>query len=261
MPVTIFGAEPWTPYNRVKLSSLLAGDISSIDIHNELQAPEGNQYVIQHHNCAIVSINRENKTVTDSSGQIHRYARLVLAVGSQAHIPNIPGIDLPGIFTFRDLNDAQKLMARRVRSRRTVIIGGGLLGLEAAKAMQKNNTEVYIIEHNPRLMQNQLDENAAEILREHLLSLGIRVVLHDGIKQIRGSLTVNEIELRSGKTISCDTLIVATGIRPNVDIAREAGLPVSKGIKVNQHLHKQLSRRIASMEVNRSTKAPYSPHA
>ena len=233
--VTIFGAEPWAPYNRVKLSSLLAGDISTVDIHNELIVPE-QSHVVQHHNCAIVSIDRENKTVMDSTGQIHVYHKLVLAVGSQAHIPNIPGIDLPGTFTFRDLNDAQKLMARRVRSRRTVIIGGGLLGLEAAKAMQKNNTEVFIIEHNPRLMQNQLDENAAELLREHLLSLGIRVILRDSIKKINGDLTVKDIELRSGKNISCDTVIIATGIRPNVDIARDAGLPISRGIKVNEFL-------------------------
>ncbi len=234
-PVVIFGAEPWTPYNRVKLSSLLAGDISTVDIHNELVVPE-HSHVVQHHNCAVVSIDRKNKTIKDRSGQIHVYHKLVLAVGSQAHIPNIPGIDLPGTFTFRDLNDAQKLMARRVRSRRTVIIGGGLLGLEAAKAMQKNNTEVFIIEHNPRLMQNQLDENAAELLREHLLSLGIRVLLHDAIKQINGKLSVKNIELRSGRTIPCDTVIIATGIRPNVEIAREAGLPISRGIKVNQFL-------------------------
>jgi len=234
-PVTIFGAEPWTPYNRVKLSSLLAGDISTIDIHNELDVPDNSQ-VIQHHNCAIVSVDREFKTIKDSTGQIHAYDKLVFAVGSRAHIPNIPGIDLPGTFTFRDLNDAQKLMARRVRSRRTVVIGGGLLGLEAAKAMQKNNTEVVIIEHNPRLMQNQLDENAAELLREHLLARGMRIILHDAIKQIHGDVSVKEVELRSGKTISCDTIIIATGIRPNVDIAREAGLPVAKGIKVNQYL-------------------------
>lgn len=234
-PVTIFGAEPWTPYNRVKLSSLLAGDISAIDIHNELMIPENSQ-VIQHHNCAVISIDRENKTVTDSTGQTHPYDRLVLATGSQAHIPNIPGIGLPGIYTFRDLNDAQKLMARRVRSRCTVIIGGGLLGLEAAKAMQKNHTKVVIIEHNPRLMQNQLDERAAEVLREHLLSLGLRVILHDGVKRILGNLSVNEIELRSGKTIACDTIIVATGIKSNVAIARNAGLSVGKGIKVNHYL-------------------------
>ena len=233
--VILFGAEPWTPYNRVKLSSLLAGDISTVDIHNELIVPEHSQ-VVQHHNCAIVSIDRENKTVKDSSGRIHVYHKLVLAVGSQAHIPNIPGIGLPGTFTFRDLNDAQKLMARRIRSRRTLIIGGGLLGLEAAKAMQKNNTEVFIIEHNPRLMQNQLDDNAAELLREHLLSLGIKVILHDAIKRINGDLSVKNIELRSGKTIACDTVIIATGIKPNVDIARDAGLPISKGIKVNNFL-------------------------
>jgi nitrite reductase (NADH) large subunit len=234
-PIVIFGAEPWTPYNRVKLSSLLAGDISTLEIHNELNVPATGR-VWQHHNCAIVSIDRQYKTVTDSSGRIHTYDKLVLAVGSQAHVPNIPGTGLPGVYTFRDLNDAQKLMARRVRSRRTMVIGGGLLGLEAAKAMQKNNTEVFVVEHNSRLMQNQLDQAAAELLREHLLSLDIRIVLQDGIKQIHGDLSVNQIELRSGRIIPCDTVIIATGIKPNVDLARNCSLPVGRGIRVNQFL-------------------------
>lgn len=234
-PIVQYGAEPWTPYNRVKLSSLLAGEISTLEIQNELQTAHDN-HVAQHHNCAIKSIDRINSCVVDSRGHRQAYNKLILAVGSSAHIPGIPGADNPNIFAFRDMNDVQQLLARRVRSRRTVVVGGGLLGLEAARAMQKNNTEVVVVEHNPRLMQRQLDESAAELLREHLMSLGIKFHLKTTIKSFQANGSNHYIYFTNGKSIVCDTIIIATGIKPNIKLALNAGLRVGRGIKVNDFL-------------------------
>ncbi len=226
-----YGAEPWMPYNRVQLSSLLAGEVNSLDIQNELKTT-GDHRVVQHHNCAVQTIDRVNSCIIDASGRRQHYSKLVLAVGSSPHIPAIEGINNPNIFAFRNLNDAQKLLARRVRSRRTVVVGGGLLGLEAARAMQKNNTEVVVVEHNPRLMQRQLDEPAAELLREHLMRMNIKIYLKIAIKSIEASGSIHNIILADGRSILCDTIIIATGIKPNVQLALDAGLPIGRGIKV-----------------------------
>jgi nitrite reductase (NADH) large subunit len=180
-----------------------------------------------------VAIDRATRRVTDSSGRVHRYADLVLAVGSSPHVPQVPGTSLSGVFTFRDFRDAERLFARRMRSRHTVVLGGGLLGLEAARAMHRFGTRVTVIDHNDRLMARQLDVHAAAGLKEHIEGLGIEVLLGNGVRSIAGQLRVNGVELRNGRTVMCDTVIVATGIRPNVDLARRAGLHVGRGIRID----------------------------
>lgn len=235
IPLVIFGDEPWEPYNRVRLSSLLSGELSWAATFDRLTLPAGAQ-VTQHFHCPVVGIDRDNRKVTDSKGAVYPYVRLILATGSRAHMPAVPGIALPGVFKFRDLNDAQLLLARRVRTRHTIVIGGGLLGLEAARAMQRFNTEVTVVEHSPRLMNRQLDAGAAERLREHLMTLGLRVVLHDSVRRIIGEQSVQGVELRSGRTLDCDTVVVATGIVPNVELALQAKLSVGRGIRVNDHM-------------------------
>lgn len=232
--LVIYGNEPWEPYNRVQLSSLLAGELRISDLNIALEKSHDHQ-TKQFHNCAVKSINRKQRYITDSNGRTQPYSRLVLATGSSPHIPAIPGIDMDRVYTFRDLNDAQKLLARRVRSRRTIVLGGGLLGIETARAMQKNSTEVFIVEHGLHLMQRQLDETASNLLREHLLSKGIQVILSSGIKKIEGNETgsVSAIQLQQDRIISCDTIVIAAGIRPNNQLAIDCGLHIGNGIKVN----------------------------
>ncbi len=234
-PIVMYGNEPWEPYNRVRLSSLLAGELELSGIQNPVKLHEHHQ-VIQHHNCEIVAIDRAQKTVTDRLGRTQSYGRLVLATGSSPHIPSIDGIERDGVYTFRSLNDVQRLIARRVRSRRVVVLGGGLLGLEAACGLQKHHTEVIVVEHASRLMAQQLDQGAAELLHEHLLSLGIQVMLNSSLKRVRGDSRIEGIEMRSGKQIDCDTLVVATGIRPNIGLARDAGISVGRGIRINDQM-------------------------
>lgn len=233
--IVIYGNEPWEPYNRVRLASLLTGEANLTEIQNPLSLKDQHR-VVQHHNHEIVSINRKNKVVYDKQGNVQAYTTLVLATGSNPRIPSIKGIDKSGIYTFRNLNDAQDLVARRTRSRHAVVLGGGLLGLEAARGLQKYNTDVTIIEHANHLMASQLDGEAGELLREHMLSENIRVILKDGVKQIIGDDKIKAVKLISGRIIECDTMVISAGIKPNIKLALEAGIPVGRGIKVNDQM-------------------------
>lgn len=230
--IVIYGNEPWLPYNRVQLSSFIAGDIGWSGLV-ETQALPNASNITTRFNTEIVEIDPVNKLVIDNAGYRQHYSKLILATGSRPHVPGIPGTDLKNVFTFRDLSDAEQLVARRVRARRTVVIGGGLLGLEAAHAMTRYHTEVIVIDHANRLMSQQLDDRASELLREYILSLGIRVHLSSPIKQICGESQVTGVLLRNDKRIACDTVIMATGIRPNMELALAAGMNVGRGIKVN----------------------------
>jgi nitrite reductase (NADH) large subunit len=230
--IVMYGNEPWLPYNRVQLSAFIAGDIGWSAL-TETQGIPSAANITTRFNTAIIEIDPINKVVTDQTGQQQRYSKLVLATGSRPHKPGLAGGELKNIFTFRDLSDAQQLVARRVRSRRTVVIGGGLLGLEAARAMTRYHTEVIVIDHANRLMNQQLDEQASEHLREYMLSLGIRIYLSSPIKQLCGETQVSGVLLRNDTHIACDTVIMATGIRPNMELALAAGISVGRGIKVN----------------------------
>lgn len=231
-PLVIFGDETSEPYNRVRLSDFLVGDINWQALTRDLALPESDR-IDARFGQAVVAIDRQNHCVRDAGGNLQPYSKLVLATGSRPHVPEIPGITLPGVYTFRNVRDVQMLLARRVRSRRTIVLGGGLLGLEAARAMQRYNTGICVIEHYSRLMMRQLDDGAAEYLLENVSGLGIEVLLGDGIKKVNGETAVTGVTLRDDRVIPCDTLIVATGITPNIELARAAGLHVGRGIKVN----------------------------
>ncbi len=235
LSIALFGDEPWQPYNRVKLSSLLSGEIREDALYSNDDITESPQLTTFYNN-RITNIDRYSKTVTDSSNKQYSYNKLILATGSHARIPSIEGVELKNVFTFRDLNDTQKLMGRSVRTRKTVIIGGGLLGLETARAMQRFNTEVHVIEHSLWLMFNQLDIRAGSYLSRHIESLGIFVHTNSRIKKILGDREVTGIQLDNETVIDCDTVIIAAGIIPNNSLALDAGLSIGKGIRVDDHL-------------------------
>lgn len=235
LSVKMFGNEPWRPYDRVRLTSLLAGEADYRELFSELMIPDEGEFS-QLDNCPIVEIEPIAKYVLDIYGVKHSFSCLVMATGSTPHVPGIRGIDLSGCYTFRDMNDAQQLVARRVRSHRTVVLGGGLLGIEAARAMQRGNTEVVLIERGRHLMMNQLDDEAAEQLRKKLSGMAIQVLRGDGVTEVLGDDRVTAVRLRNGHEIECDTLVIATGIRPNVGLAKKAGLRVRRGIDVNDQM-------------------------
>jgi len=233
--IAVFGDEPYKPYNRVKLSSLLVGEINEDEIFKSMDLSNLNS-IRCFYNNRVMEINRYSKEITDSDGERHSYKKLIIATGSKPRIPNISGIDLDNVYTFRQLDDATKLMGRSVRTKHTVIIGGGLLGIEAARAMQRFNTKVTIIEHSSWLMFNQLDHHAGSFLKHHIESLDIDVRVNERVEKINGEYTVESIELGCGETIECDTVIVSAGITPNTKLAIDCGLHIGKGIKINDEL-------------------------
>lgn len=231
LPIVIYSDEPWEPYNRVRLSSFLAGELGRQALGGDRSLPEDGRVLRIHRR--VVEIDRAERCVRDAAGFRQSYSSLVLATGSLPRVPGIPGIELAGVYTFRHLGDADRLLARQIGSRRTVVLGGGPLGLEAARAMQRFHAEVVLVHSGMHLMNRQLDAAAAALLRGQVEALGIEVVLGDSVTEVLGESRVGGVRLRSGRLIDCDTVIAATGIVPNVELARQAGLGVGCGVRVD----------------------------
>lgn len=234
-PIVVYGREPWQPYDRVQLSSFLRGQTGWDALLRGQELPASPQVRVQLH-TEVLEIDRAGRRVRDNRGRWQAYGTLVLALGSRAHVPDLPGIGQAGVFVFRDLADAQALQARRVRSVHTVVLGGGLLGLEAARAMQRQHTRVTVVEHAPRLMARQLDALTAGALTTRLQDLGIAVRTGVAVRRICGHGRVSSVELRDGEHIACDTVVVATGIVPQAQLALDAGLPIGRGIRVDDRM-------------------------
>lgn len=235
LPIVVYGSEPVQPYNRVRLSDYLAGELYRDAL--TIDTSYSNTTTIEYrYNCAVEWIDKKSKTVTDASGRVQRYSKLILATGSTPFMPMIGNRQYKGVYTFRTLNEADELLSRKLRTRHTVVIGGGLLGLETARAMQKYHTEITIVEHSKWLMAQQLDEQGAATLERYVKNTGIRVILDDSVVSVTGNGRVEGITLRSGINLSCDTLIVAAGVRSNISLARDAGLSCGKGVRINNYL-------------------------
>lgn len=231
--VVLLGEEAHAPYNRVQLSNLLNGScpwedlVTRVNLKSQWEA---------HYHTRIASIDRDFQRLWDTRGNVYSYDILVIATGSRPHVPAIPGVGLDGVFAFRNLDDTQQLLSRQVSSRHTVVIGGGLLGIETARSMAKYGTRVTLIHHSPILMNRQLDERASSLLVENLFRQGVEVQLSTSVLAIDGSRRVERILTRNKTPLSCDTVIFTTGIKPNLELAREAGIWVGQGIKINEYL-------------------------
>ncbi len=235
IPVTLMNAERWQPYNRVKLTPFLAGEVQVGQVYQPVSFT-GQAPVKIYTGQRVVEIDREAKMVVTRLGRRFPYKTLVLCTGSRAHVPNIAGGALSGVYTFRNFDDVEALVARRFRSRRTVVIGGGLLGLEAARGMAAQKIDTVVVEHMPHLMARQLDDGAGELLDERIRRLGVDVRTGVGVKTIEGKDRVEALTLTSGELIEADTVIICTGVRANLELAREAGLAVEQAIRVDNQL-------------------------
>lgn len=233
--ITVFNNEPFQPYNRVQLSALLAGEVKLENVF--LQLPDENKHKnFKHIICKIDSINTNKKQLVDANGNQHAYDKLLIATGSRAHVPNIEGVDNTGVYTFRNLKDTESLYARVSSAKHIVVAGGGLLGIEAARALLRAGTKVTLIQQGPRLMNRQLDTFAASLLTGKVEALGIRVVVNTGLQSIHANQRVTSVTTRDKETIECDTVLLCAGTSPNIEIARNAGIKVGKGIVVDDYL-------------------------
>jgi nitrite reductase (NADH) large subunit len=233
--VVLLSFERFDPYNRVKLTPLLAGDVQ----FGEISSPDID---VAHPNLTLrtglraTEIDRDQKFVRSADGQVWPYDKLVLATGSRAFVPGITGRDLSGVFTFRSAEDVSALLARSIRARQVVVIGGGLLGLEAARGMQRRQSQVTVIEHESRIMPRQLDPAAGALLAQEIEALGVAVRTGVAVSEIRGTDRVESIHLADGSHIPCDTVIVCTGVRANIDLAKSSRLAFGRGITVDDRM-------------------------
>ena len=233
--VTVLSEEHHEPYNRVRLTPLLGGDVQFGDIVTQTPVYETVAPDVRVGQRAV-KIDRAAHSVRSADGTEWPYKTLVIATGSRAFVPNFPGADLPGVYVFRTADDASALLARSFSARKVAIIGGGLLGLEAARGLAKRGCQVTVIEHENRLMPRQLDEAAAEHLKNNIEALGVVVKTGTRVAEIVGDHRAEKIVLGDGIKIETDTVVICTGVRANIDLARDAELGFDRGILVNAQM-------------------------
>ena len=234
--IAVIGDEPRLAYNRVLLSSVLAGETASHDIELRPAAWWRDRGVTLKYGCVATEIDVGRREVKIAGDESVEFSRLVLATGSTPLRLNMPGADLVGVHTFRDTRDVDLLLALAARKRPVVVNGGGLLGLEAAYGLAKAGTPVTLLHLMDRLMERQLDAPAAALLKSLVERKGIEVRLNASTTRIHGATRVEGVELADGRRIEADAVIFAAGIRPNVGLAKDAGIAVNRGIVVDDHL-------------------------
>ncbi|MBO0720202.1 MAG: NAD(P)/FAD-dependent oxidoreductase [Blastocatellia bacterium] len=240
--IVIFGDEPYGNYNRILLSSVLAGTHDMQDIFiNPLAWYEENAVKL-HAGVRVTAIDRANKTVLGADGMLERYDRLVFATGSSPFIPPMEGSKKEnggfkeGVFVFRTLDDCEAIAAYMQRAGQAAVIGGGLLGLEAARGLLRLGADVHVVHLMEHLMELQLDAAAGATLKRSIESMGIKVHLNKCTTAILGNGHVTGLQFRDGSSLACDLVVISAGIRPNVKLAESAGLRIDRGIVVDDGL-------------------------
>ncbi|MBR0685482.1 NAD(P)/FAD-dependent oxidoreductase [Bradyrhizobium manausense] len=231
--VAVIGEEPRLAYNRVLLSSVLAGETGSHEI--ELRPADWWRHrgVTVRYGYRVTEIDTGRRELKIEGEESMEYSKLVLATGSTPLRLNVPGADLAGVHTFRDSRDVDLLLTLAAARKRVVVVGGGLLGLEAAYGLAKAGAPVTLLHLMDRLMERQLDLPAADLLKTLVERKGIRILLNASTARIHGEGHVEAVELADGSRIEADAVIFAAGIRPNIALAKEAGIAVNRGIVVN----------------------------
>ncbi|MHA7887815.1 nitrite reductase large subunit NirB [Roseicyclus sp.] len=233
--ITLFNAEPRGNYNRIMLSPVLSGEKSYAEIVTHDDAWYAERGITCRFGEHVVAIDRATKTVTGQQGTV-AYDKLLIATGSAPFIIPVPGRDLPGVITYRDLDDTNAMVAAAERGGTAVVIGGGLLGLEAAAGLALRGMRVSVVHLMGHLMERQLDEAAGYLLKKDLEAKGIKVLTRASTKAILGEDRAEAVLLEDGTTLPADLVVMAVGIRPETRLANDAGLSVGRGIAVNAQM-------------------------
>jgi nitrite reductase (NADH) large subunit len=234
--VTLIGNERRPPYNRVLLSSLLAGEIDPDALELRPRTWWRERRIATLCGQAVISIDRRDQMVTLADGSRQAYSKLVLATGSlPIRLPK-PGMCLPGVFTFRDFADVEGMQNAMRPGTRAVVIGGGLLGIEAAYGLAKSGVGVKLVHLVDRLMERQLDPRAGQLLKRALEAKGIEVLLEADTARVIGSERAKGLELVDERILEADFVVCAVGIKPQSRLARDAGLVVDRGVVVDDRL-------------------------
>ncbi|MCU6616447.1 NAD(P)/FAD-dependent oxidoreductase [Achromobacter sp. 77] len=236
--ITVFGAEPHTNYNRILLSPVLTGERTLQDIVLNDEAWYASHGIRLRRQCTVTGIDRARRMVVADDGTRTPYDRLLLATGSKPFILPVPGHDLAGVVAFRDIGDVNLMIDAASRYRHAVVIGGGLLGLEAANGLAARGMAVSVVHLGAALLDRQLDGEAAALLRESLEARGLTFLLQHQTEAILGGPDgrVRAVRFADGSEVSADLVVMAAGVRPNTELAQRCGLHVDRGVVVSDTL-------------------------
>ena len=248
--ITIFGAEPHPNYNRILLSPVLAGEQTLDEIVLNPRSWYAEHGITLHTGRPVTAIDRVRRRVLAADGTEAPYDRLLLATGSNPFVLPVPGKDLPGVVSYRDIADTQAMIEAASRHRHAVVIGGGLLGLEAAYGLLKRGMSVTVVHIMPWLMERQLDETAGRMLQQSLQSRGIRFEIGaqtEALLPAADGTRVGAVRFKDGREIPADLVVMAAGIRPNTALAESAGLHCQRGVVVTDTLQTVTDPRIYAL--------------
>jgi len=234
--ITVFGAEPHGNYNRIMLSPVLAGEKKFEDIILHPKSWYVDHGIQLHTSDAVVKINRRKRVVKSASGLEVEYDRLLLATGSNPFVLPVPGTKLPGVVTFRDLQDVDSMLRAARQFRRAIVIGGGLLGLEASNGLLRQGMDVTVVHLLDTLMERQLDKPAAHLLRASLEKRGLKFHMPAQTTAILGDTRATGVRFVDGTEMAADLIVMAVGIQPNIELAKSIGLRCDRGVLVNDTL-------------------------
>ena len=240
--INLIGKESHQLYNRMAISRLIYGRSAMNGLYLQPEEWYEKQKIQTWLNTLVAHVNQTEKQVELATGERLPYDRLILTTGSSSFVPSLSGFGLPGTFVLREAEDAIRLRAyaQQHRAKYAVISGGGLLGLEAAYALYKIGLDVTVLERGPYLLRRQLDERGGDYLRRYLEGLGLRIMVEAECKEARGNGQVAEAILQDGHSLPCDILLVAVGIRSNLELAQDLGLTNKRGVVVNEQMQTSL---------------------
>jgi len=238
--VIILSEEAYPPYYRPALSDLLSEDLPDQRLYVFDQAWYAENQVVLRTGTKVVRIDTEQQAVITEQGDIIAYHKLIVATGARSNIPPFKGVEKNGVFALRSLQDALLLKEAIKQAKRAVVIGGGVLGLEAVWEMVSSGVEVAVVEHNQRIMPRQLDEPASMRLQQLMVAKGVKMYLGLDTEEIIGGDHVEGVRLSDGQVLEADLVLLSTGVKPNVELARDAGLEVAQGVVVDASMRTNL---------------------
>lgn len=234
--IVIFGSEPHPNYNRILLSSVLQGEASLDDITLNSKDWYDKHGITLYTGETVIQIDTDQQQVITDRKRILSYDKFIVATGSSPHILPIPGADKEGVYGFRTIEDCQALMSMAKHYQKAAVIGAGLLGLEAAVGLQHLGMDVSVIHHSAGIMQKQLDQTASRLLQTELEQKGLTFLLEKDTVSISGITKADRIHFKDGSSLKADLIVMAAGVRPNIELAVSAGIKVNRGIIVNDFM-------------------------
>ncbi len=255
--ITIISDEDYPAYSRCLTPEFMAGNLSE-----ERLRIRGNNFYLENKiktklGVKVVTIDAQNNVVILQNGDTVSYDKLLIATGSITTYPPIEGVNLPGVFGLRTLGDAKAILQAAEKARRVVVIGAGLVGLETAYALYRRGLEVTVVEKAPRILSQQFDNTASQLLQRDMEAEGIRLILGTGIKSIAGPTLWarlfrskgNGVVLENNNHLKCELVVVATGAKPNLDLVRDSGIQIKRGIVVNNLMQTNIPNIYAAGDV------------